>query len=42
MVKLDKTNIPLSGFGIATADIELGDHKLVDLQRQQMQQPKVM
>jgi hypothetical protein len=27
-VKLDKTNIPLSGFGIATADIELGDHKL--------------
>jgi hypothetical protein len=29
-VKLDK-NIPLSGFGIATADIELGDHKLSGL-----------
>jgi hypothetical protein len=31
VTKLDKTNIPLSGFGIATADIELGDHKLSGL-----------
>jgi hypothetical protein len=40
--KLDKTNIPLSGFGVATTDIELGDHKLTDLQSQQirMMQPK--
>jgi hypothetical protein len=44
-VKLDKTNIPLSGFGIATADIELGDHKLSGLATpadRMMQQPKVM
>jgi hypothetical protein len=29
--KLDKINIPLSGFGVATAAIELGDHKLTGL-----------
>jgi hypothetical protein len=29
--KLDKTNIPLSGFGVATTAIELGDHKLTGL-----------
>jgi hypothetical protein len=31
MSKLDKTKL-FKGFGIATADIELGDHKLTDLQ----------
>jgi hypothetical protein len=29
--KLDKTNIPLSGFGAAAAAIELGNHKLTGL-----------
>ena len=28
---LDKLNIPLSGFGAATADVDLGSHKLVNV-----------